>query len=111
MTLLIAWGLTVAVEYAIWMIWLHRRPLVHAGYCILVNTFTQPLAVHGYWSLIDLFAPVTIGHHLPSLFIIEVSVVLVEWLLIRMLCEVSWRRAFWISFSANGITASMSFIF
>lgn len=108
--LIFSWGLTVLVEYAIWMLWLRRRPLVFAGFCLLVNTFTQPLAVRAYWLLIESLAPNHVGHHWPSLLIIEVVVPLVEWPLIRMLCGVSWRRAFWISLTANAVTAAMSFL-
>ncbi len=106
-----AWALTVSVEYVIWMSWFRSRPLVYAGYCILVNTFTQPLAVRGYWLLIEWLAPENIGHHLPSLLIIEIIVPLVEWPLIRMLCECSWKKALLISVTANFVTACMSFMF
>lgn len=74
---------------------------------ILINCLTQPLvslAIIRWFSQSE-----------PSwwtgFFLVETVVVLVETLLIRLLFGFNWRRSFVMSLAANGVTASLSFLF
>ncbi len=74
---------------------------------LLINCLTQPLvsltmihwfsqSEHRWWT---------------GFFLVETIVIVVETLLIRLLFGFNWKRSFAMSLVANGVTASLSFLF
>jgi len=106
-----AWLLTWLTEFVVWLVWLRRAPVQLLFYSILVNTLTQPLAVLWYHSWLLSLPGYAGGHVVGILAVIELCVLITEWLLIRVLLQVGWLRAFWIALTANLATTMMSFLF
>ena len=90
---------TVAVEFFIWWLFLRRDALRLLLYALLVNAFTQPLAV---------YLSATVVH---SILLIEVTVFLAESALIWALLHVRIARALLVSFVANLATAMIGVVY
>ena len=90
---------TVVVEFFIWWFFLRRGALKLLLYALLVNAFTQPLAV---------YLSATIVH---SILLIELMVFLVESALIWALLHLRIARALLISFVATLATAIIGVVY
>ncbi|MDO8517325.1 MAG: hypothetical protein Q7S33_04320 [Nanoarchaeota archaeon] len=66
-------------------------------YCFLINAFTWPLA-NLFYGFFNLF------------WIIELGVFLVEFVLIKSLFRIEWKKALLISFIANLITTFIGYL-
>ncbi|MBX7151919.1 hypothetical protein K1X84_09790 [bacterium] len=108
---MIAWLITVSVEYIIWLAWIRRFPIRLLGCCILVNTLTQPLAVWIYHSWALSLPDYKGGHVIRLLLIVETGVITAEWILVKWFLGHSWTRTFWIVLSANAVTTALSFLY
>ncbi|HJY64021.1 MAG TPA: hypothetical protein VJ455_07680 [Ignavibacteria bacterium] len=99
--------ITIAVEFIIYLIIQHSKPFLLFGAAILINCITQPPAFYAYNYLINSTLDV------PSIvyfLVIEITVFVIEIFLIKLLLQISYERSAFISFSANLITALLSFI-
>jgi hypothetical protein len=81
--------LTILAEYLVMLLMIHINWRILLLYTILINCFTNPLLNYIY-----LFIS-------PSIWPLEVGVVLVEAPLIHLLTRVSWRYALVCSLCAN----------
>lgn len=106
-----SWAITWMVEYAVWLCWERQRRLRSLVLCILVNSLTQPVAVHAYHRWLLGMSDYRGGHVAVPLMVIEVGVVLVEWVLIRYLLSGGWMRALGVSLTANTVTALVGLLF
>lgn len=109
--MLTSWALTGLVEFVVWLVWIRREPIKLFGYCIAVNTLTQPLAVWIYHSWALSLSGYQGGHVPGILLVVEVAVLAVEWVLIKWLLDLKWFRSLLIALSANVVTAAMSFLY
>jgi len=104
-----ALGLTIAVEFFVYLVYIRQKPLQLLFYSLLINCLTQPAAYYFYNQLIiqtSVSSPVNV-----YFIIIEIVVFLAESLLIMLLLRVKYPKALIISLSANLVTALMSFLF
>ncbi len=93
--ILINFLLTFIIELIIYFIFIRDKKLNIVLYCLLINLFTWPLAnlIYGFWA---------------NFWLIELCVFLIEFILIKILFNISWKRAITISLIANLISASLS---
>lgn len=101
--------ITIAVEFFVYLVIIRQKPLQLFLYSVLINGLTQPIAL---WAL----NRVILSSYNPDLFylyfiIIEIIVFLAEIFLVQLLLRVKLIKALIISFSANLITALLSFVF
>ena len=94
--LLIEFLLTFILEAIVYLIFLKDKKIKIILYCFLINTFTWPLA-NLFYSLFGMF------------YLIEFLVLVVEGFLIFGLFNLSYKKAFLISFISNLITAYIGF--
>ena len=99
---------TIAVEFVICFIYIRKNPLQALLYVIIINCLTHPVAYYSYLEL-------TKNSGVTGLFniyfiIVEIIVFLAEILLIKILFQLKLTKAILISFSANLVTAILSFI-
>lgn len=85
--------ITILIEFTILYVFLRQKPLKILLYTILINCLTLPLATMGYHYLIS------------NLILIEILVIITETLLIRLLFEIGYKRAFTVSLVANLVSA------
>jgi hypothetical protein len=97
---------TIVIEYIIILIFIRSKPLYLFGITVLINCFTQPAAFFVYNYLID--SPLNQPSILYFLFI-EICVVIAELFLIKLLLKLSFGKSLIISFTANFVTAALSF--
>jgi len=83
--------LTILLEYAVYVLFFKKINWESAGYCLLINSVTLPLANFAYIFL-------------ERFYIIELCVFLTEIFLIKILFKSSWKKSMIISFTANFIT-------
>ncbi len=98
---------TIIVEYVIYIFIQRSKPLLLLVAAILINCITQPPAFYAY----NYFINSTFD--LPSIvyfLVIEITVFVIEIFLIKLLLQISYKRSVFVSFSANLITALLSFI-
>lgn len=88
-SLIIAWILTIVIEFII--IWglERKKPFKLLLYSILVNSITLPLASYTYF------------HIYSNLIMIEVLVIFAEGIILKYLLEIDYKRAMLLSFVAN----------
>lgn len=104
-----ALGLTIAVEFFVYLVYIRQKPLQLFLYSLLINCLTQPAA---YYCFNHFLAQSDVTSPLNVYFIIvEIVVFLAESLLIMLLLRVKFFKALIISLSANLVTALMSFLF
>lgn len=96
MSLLLNLLITFIIELIVYFIFIRDKKLKIIYYCFLINLFTWPLAniLYGFFQ---------------HFYLIEILVVLIEWILIFLLFKINWRKGLLISFLANVITAGLSF--
>lgn len=104
---LTALGLTIAVEFFVYLIFIRQKPWQLFLYAVLINCLTQPSAV---WAFNKLTLSGDINLYYVYFLIIELVVFLAETFLVLLLFRVKLLKAFIISFSANLITALLSFV-
>lgn len=109
--LVTSWAITWGVEYAVWLCWQRQRRLRLLFVCILVNSLTQPLAVYTYHRWLLGLPDYRGGHVATPLILIEIGVILVEWILIRYFLKMGWVKAFGVSLTANVVTALAGLLF
>jgi hypothetical protein len=98
MQLLINFLLTLVIELMIIILFLRKDYGFTIIYVLLINSFSWPLAnlIYSYWQ---------------AFLIIEIIVFLVEGILIRLLFDLNWKKAFLLSFVANFVSASFGLLF
>lgn len=101
---------TIAVEYVILLLLIRKKPLLIFLFCVLINTFTQPLATVLYEYLLVDFAFTSVLPEQISFIIVEICVVFIESVLIMLLFKFKYLKSLLISVVANLITAILSFI-
>lgn len=109
--LLLALGITIAVETVIYRLLLNDKITTLLMYSALVNGITNPLINVGYvWATAKLYqSPPPLFN--PVFLTGEAIVILVEVPLIALLAKCGFKRAALVSVAANGVTASLSFLF
>ncbi|MCC6866640.1 MAG: hypothetical protein IT280_10825 [Ignavibacteria bacterium] len=109
-----ALGITIAVEYIVYLIFIRKKPYCLLLYSIIINCITHPLAYYFYSYFLSNTLSINsleINNSVNIYFIIiELVVFLSEVIPIKYLINVSYKKAFLISFTANLVTASLSFI-
>ncbi len=91
--LILALLITIIVEFLIFYLFLRKSPLKLLIYSVLINSFTLPLATYIYVYILNNFL------------IVEISVVLVESVLIMLLMEIKYKKSVLISLIANLVSA------
>jgi hypothetical protein len=94
---LVAWLITVMVEFFILWLFTRDRPSKLFLYSLLINSFTLPLATYNYYNILN------------NIYIIEIAVIFIESILIILLLEIKYKTAFLISLTANFVTAVIGF--
>ncbi len=100
--------ITLAVEYIIYLIFIRTKPLQILFYAILINCLTHPIAYFVYSQLIDNYSIASFFN--IYFFIIEIIVFLTEIFLVMLLFKIKFKKAVLISFTANLVTAVLSFV-
>ncbi len=85
--------ITILIEFTFLYIFFKQKPAYILLYTILINCLTLPLAIMGYHYLIS------------NLVLIEILVIISEALLIRLLFQIGYTRAFTVSLVANLVSA------
>ena len=88
-SLVVAWILTIFIEFVIIWSFQRKEPLKLLFYSFLVNSFTLPLASYAYFYICS------------NLVMVEVLVVIIEVVFLKYLLNVGNKRAILISFAAN----------
>jgi len=88
---------TLITELIVYFMFIKGKKLNIFLYCLLINSFTWPLA-NLIYAYINLFL------------LIELGVFLIELILIKILFSVGWKKAILISLVANILTTTLSFI-
>lgn len=89
---------TIIVEFLILWFFIKNDYKKLFFYSLLINSFTLPLATYFYQNIFH------------DLYIIEISVILVESILIMLLLEIKYKKAFLFSLIANSFTALIGFL-
>ena len=95
--LLLNFLLTFIIELIIFYLILRRDYTQTTFYVLLINAFSWPIAnlIYGFW-----------GH----LVFIELAVFFVEGFIIMLLFNLNWKKAFFMSFVANIVSAAVGLI-
>jgi hypothetical protein len=104
-----ALGLTIAVEFFVYLAFIRQKALQLFLYSVLINGLTQPAVYYLYnhfTAETGVISPLNI-----YFIIIEIVVFLTESLFIMVLFKEKYPKALLISFSANLVTALLSFLF
>lgn len=104
----LAFGITIAAEFLVYLLFIRKAPLMLYFYAIIINAITHPIAYFIYnsiWYNKDIYNSFNI-----YFLIIELIVFLAEILPLKLLLRTDLKTAVIISFSANLVTASLSFI-
>jgi hypothetical protein len=105
---LTALGLTIAVEYVVYVLFFRERFIMIFIYAVVINCFTHPIAYFLYgWFIRPSININTINIYF---LIVEIVVFLAETLLIMLLFKTNLRRSLAISFVSNLATALLSFV-
>jgi hypothetical protein len=99
--------ITIAAEFFIYLIIIRKNPRQLFLYAVLINCLTQPAAV---WAFNELTLSGDNNLFYIYFLIIELVVFLAETFLVLLLFRVKLLKALFISFSANLVTALLSFI-
>jgi len=98
MNLFIALLITTITEFLIFFIFIKNDPLKLFFYSMIINSLTLPLATYGYLNIIK------------NIYMVELIVILAESFVIMFLLEVPYKKALYISISANIITTVVGFL-
>lgn len=96
--LMLAWLITIVVEFFIYLFFIKKNPLKLFLYSTLINSITVPLATYGYLNVLN------------NIFFMELIVTLVESVLIMSLLKLNYKKALFISITANLVTAIIGFL-
>lgn len=96
--IILALLITIIVEFLILYLIFKDSPLMLFGYSVLINSFTLPIATYIYLNVLN------------NLFMVEISVILVESVLIMLLLEIKYKKAIFISIIVNSVTAVIGLI-
>jgi len=88
-TLAVALILTILIEYTIYLVYIRTDLRKLFLYCVLINSFTNPLLNYLFW------------FKFHELYVLEIMVAVVESLLIMLLLEICYPRAIFLSVVAN----------
>lgn len=107
--------LTIVTEYLITLLFFRKEPLKLLFFIILINCFTWPLANQFYVYLINNYFTVSPNFYhtkfSPQPFIItELMVFAFEWVFIKLLLQITSKKALLLSLIANSTTIILSFI-
>jgi len=92
--------ITIIFEFLVYSIFIKKDYPKLILFALLINCFTWPLAM-----LLFGFSGTML-----SLFLIEIVVFITEGILIKKLFKIGYKKALFISFIANLITASLGFL-
>ena len=83
--------ITFILELIIFYVFIRKNYFKTLCYVLLINLFTWPIAnfIYSVWQ---------------NIFIIEIGVFIIEGILIMLMFELKWRKAFLISFITNLIS-------
>lgn len=98
MQYLLAWAITIVVEFVIIWLFIRKAPLKLLLYSLIINSFTLPIATYSYINIIN------------NIYFIELTVILAESLLVMLLLKINFKKAFFISVVANFVTALIGFL-
>jgi len=101
--------LTIAVEFIVYMLYIRSKPLAVFFYAVIINCLTHPAAFY-FYSIFSEKSDLNNNFNIYFL-IIEIVVFLAEIFPVKILLKVNLQNAVIIAFTANLITAVMSFIF
>jgi hypothetical protein len=80
---------TIAIEFAVWFVIIRCDPLKLLWYSFLINSFTNPLMNYIY------------NYQMRQLYLLELTVVAVEAILIKHLLEIGYKEALILAFAGN----------
>ncbi len=98
MDYLIQWILTVTIEFIVIWMFLKEEPFLLLIYSILINSLTLPIATYSYINIIT------------NIYLVELSVIMVESILLMFLLRIKYSKAILISTAANSVTALVGFL-
>jgi hypothetical protein len=98
MDYLTPWILTVAIEFIVIWIFIKRSPWLLLLYSVIINSFTLPIATYSYHYIIS------------NIYLIELSVIIVESIFLMFLLKIKYPKALLISAAANSATAFVGFL-
>lgn len=90
--------LTIISEFIVYLIIIKKNPFNLFLYSVLINSFTLPLANYVFINILQNFL------------IIELFVFLSEIILLYLLINLSYKKATFLSFAANSVSAVLGFI-
>jgi hypothetical protein len=93
--LLLALLITIIVEFLILWFIFKDSPLKLFIYSVIINSFTLPIATYIYLNVLN------------NILIVELSVILIESVLIMFLFEIKYKKAIFVSLIANLVTAAI----
>jgi len=96
--LMLAWLITIVVEFFIYLFFIKKNPLKLFLYSALINSITVPLATYGYLNVLN------------NIFFMELIITLVESVLIMSLLKLNYKKALFISITANLVTTIIGFL-
>ncbi len=99
--------LTIAVELAVYVLFIRKNFASLLLYSVLINLFTHPIA---YFFYNYLSSPAEVSAFNIYFLIVEIVVFLSEAFLIMLLLKLNLKRALLLSFLANLSTALLSFV-
>lgn len=99
--------ITVAVEFAVYVLFFRKDVLSLLLYAAVINLFTHPIAYYFYNYL---SGPINSSAFNIYFLIVELIVFLAETVLIMILLKINLKRSLLLSFAANFATALLSFV-
>ncbi len=101
--------ITIAVEFAVYYLFIRSKPLKLLSYSLIINCLTHPIAFYFYS---EYSIKYELNNNLNIYFlIIEIIVFLTEIIPVKILLRVNLQKAAVIAFTANLVTALLSFLF
>ncbi len=100
--------ITIAVEYIVYLLFIRGKPFQTLFYTVIINCLTHPVAYFCYSQLIEKY-DITELFNIYFL-IVEIIVFLAEIALVKILFNIKLSKAVLISFTANLVTAILSFV-
>jgi hypothetical protein len=91
--------ITIIIEWIIYYFFIRKKPWYLFLISVLINALTLPLATYFYYYIYYNF------------FLIELIVVICESFLLFLLLKLKYSQSLLLSFSANVVTALLSFLF
>lgn len=98
---------TIAVEFAVYVLFFRKGVLTLLLYAVLINLFTHPIAYYFYNYLSGPFNSSVFNIYF---IIVELIVFLSEAVLIMILLKLNLKKSLLLSFTANLATALLSFV-